>query len=672
MTPERWHRVDEVLQAALDQEPASRAAFLANECSGDDDLWRETTSLIAAYDEAGEFLEMPAMAKDAKLIASHDDLQLAGQEIGPYQIIQRIGGGGMGDIYLAQDTRLERLVALKILRAYLLSDDERVRRFQIEARTASALNHTNILTIYDVGESENSFFIAAEYVEGNTIRELISAGSLTVGEVLDASIQLLTGLSAAHGAGIVHRDIKPENIMRRLDGVLKILDFGIAKLLEPSSDVPSSRTATDTGIMMGTVGYMSPEQVRGLPVDERTDVWSCGVVLYEMLTRRQPFRSATDADTLVAMLEREPEPLFGHQRLTDRALRHIQAIVDRALSKDPIHRYQNATEMGADLDEVRHELENDPPLGDVRSGTLVGELLDVATRARSKSYRRQWLFVACASLLVLFFAGALLIKRPSPNRQVNTPTTEAAKKLYLQMDETERLAFVAEQEQRISAMMGDRPVKLNDEALGVIKQHIDRYAARSEGLNKPGQDSLQTSYARAAPQIPTVARAFQARKIPIVVGIYLPMVESDYRPCYENQIGARGLFQFLPPTAARYGVKYSEMCDVDKTAPAAAHYLADRMAELGDDSQSMTLVLLSYNRGDEAVRDALRQLRETDPNYERNFWTLFANRQKLDAGFQRESSDYVPNFFAAAIIGENPGTFDLHTPPLSTLAVGPN
>src|SRR5205085_2912199 len=191
MTPERWHRVDEVLQAALDQEPASRPAFLANECSGDDELWRETTSLIAAYDEAGEFLEMPAIAKDAKLIATHDDLQLTEQEIGPYQIVQRIGGGGMGDIYLAQDTRLERLIALKILRAYLLSDDERVRRFQIEARAASALNHTNILTIYDVGESENSFFIAAEYVEGDTIRELISAGSLTLGEVLDVSIQLL-------------------------------------------------------------------------------------------------------------------------------------------------------------------------------------------------------------------------------------------------------------------------------------------------------------------------------------------------------------------------------------------------------------------------------------------------------------------------------------------------
>ncbi len=668
MTPERWQRVEEVLQAALDQEPAGRASFVAEACADDRELWRETTSLIEAYDEAAEFLEEPAMANDAQLIADEETLSLIGQEIGPYKIIQRIGSGGMGEIFLAQDSRLERLVALKILRASLLSDDERVRRFQIEARAASALNHTNILTIYDVGEFEHNLYIAAEYVAGLTIRELISKGNLTLGEVLDVAIQLLGGLSAAHAAGIVHRDIKPENLMWRTEGLLKILDFGIAKLLEPSTDTTAHQSETETGIMMGTVGYMSPEQVRGLPVDERTDVWSCGVVLYEMLTQRRPFRGETNADTLVAMLEREPGPLFGKERVTDRLLSRLQAIVNRALSKDPSQRYQNAADLLADLDEVRHELESQAPLRKISSATLVSELPEIAARARAKTYRRQKLLAAGAALLVLFFAGALVFKRPWLSRQSNTPTSEVARKPYLQMNEAERLAFVAAQEQRISAMMGDRPVKLNDEALQAIKRHVDSYAARSEGLNKPGQDSLQTSYARAAPQIPTIVRAFHARKIPIVMGIYLPMIESDYRPCFENEIGAKGLFQFLPVTAARYGVKYSEMCDVEKVAPAAAHYLADRMAELGDDSQSMTLVLLSYNRGDEAVRVALRQLRETDANYERNFWTLFANRQKLDATFQRESAGYVPNFFAAAIIGENPDAFDLHMPPLSTLA----
>jgi serine/threonine protein kinase len=669
MTPESWQRVEEVLQAALDQPPADRATFLEGECSGDNELLRETTSLMKAYAAAGDFLEQPAIAENARLIASEDD-PLIGQEIDRYKILRKIGGGGMGEIYLAQDNRLERLIALKVLRAYFLSDDQRVRRFQIEARAASALNHTNILTIYDVGEFENTLYLAAEYVEGQTIRELIGEGNLTIGEVLDLAIQTLEGLSAAHAAGIIHRDIKPENVIRRSDGVVKILDFGIAKLLEPSSDTPANRTATETGIMMGTVGYMSPEQVRGLPVDERTDIWSCGVVLYEMLSQRQPFRSATDADTLVAMLEREPAPLFGSRHQTSGVLNRFAAVIARALSKDAPRRYQTAGDMIADLKHIVNSIDSDAA-SEIASTTCVSELPEIVAGAHSKSYAWQKVFVAGAALLVLFFAGAFFVKRTF----VTSPLSAAivtANKPYLQMSEAERLAFVAAEEQRVSALLGDRPVKLNDEAVQAIKRHVDRYAARSEGLNKPGQDSLQTSYARAVPQIPTIARAFNARKIPIVIGIYLPMIESDYRPCFENQIGAKGLFQFVPATAARYGVKSSEMCDVEKVAPAAAHYLADRMAELGDDSQSMTLVLLSYNRGDEAVREALRQLRETDANYERNFWTLFANRRKLDASFQNESVGYVPDFFAAAIIGENPEVFNLRQPALSTLAVEPN
>jgi len=190
------------------------------------------------------------------------------------------------------------------------------------------------------------------------------------------------------------------------------------------------------------------------------------------------------------------------------------------------------------------------------------------------------------------------------------------------MNEAEQLTFVSEQEQRISAMMGDRPVKLSDEAVRVIKSHVDYRVARRAGATPPNSDSLAAPYQRATPYIPVIARAFAARRIPVVVGIYLAMFESAYQPCPENEWGAKGMFQFLPQTAENYGVARADMCDVNKMAPAAAHYIADRMAELGDDSQSMTLVLLSYNRGAEGVRDALRQLRETDQNYERNFWTL--------------------------------------------------
>jgi hypothetical protein len=239
-----------------------------------------------------------------------------------------------------------------------------------------------------------------------------------------------------------------------------------------------------------------------------------------------------------------------------------------------------------------------------------------------------------------------------------------AKKSYVLMSEAERLQFVSEQEQRVSALMGEGPMELNPEALNAIKYQIDLRVFPKDA----DAESLSIRHERAVPYIPVIADAFAARRIPIVVGVYLPMIESAYRPCYENSFGAKGLFQFVPQTARVYGVAPEDMCNVDKMAPAAAHYIADRMAELGDDAQSMTLVLLSYNRGAESVRDELRQLRETDSQYQRNFWTLFANRDKLDAGFREESAYYVPSFFAAAIIGENPETFGLSTPALSSLA----
>ena len=234
------------------------------------------------------------------------------------------------------------------------------------------------------------------------------------------------------------------------------------------------------------------------------------------------------------------------------------------------------------------------------------------------------------------------------------------------MNEAEQLAFVEVQANRISTMMGDRPVKLNEEALRAIKSYVDYYVSLNTSP-KANAGRLSDMYARATPYVPLIARSFAARKVPVIIGIYLPMIESAYRNCYENSIGAKGLYQFLPDTAKNYGVAREEMCDVEKMTPAAAQYIADHMAELGDDAESMTLVLLSYNTGAEWVRRTLRELRETD-HYERNFWTLLANREKLKWTFQNESAGYVPRFFAAAIIGENPKTFDLPIPPLSTLA----
>src|SRR5438105_10223961 len=681
MTPERWQQVEEVLQAALDRSPHERESFLNEACPDDEELRQDASSLVDAYGEAGDFIEEPAIAHDAHVLLSNHEQNNIGREIGPYRIVERLGAGGMGEVYLAQDRRLDRPVALKILPAYFVSDEARLRRFQREARAASALNHPNILTIHEVGEADRVHFITTEFIDGQTLRELIAQEDLSLPEVLEIAIQIAEALTAAHAAGIAHRDIKPENIMRRRGGLVKILDFGIAKLLEqPSSDlsetVTIAKTQTETGVVLGTVGYMSPEQARALPVDERTDIWSLGVVLYEMLAYRVPFVGATRMDTMVAILEREPAPLFQFAS-APAVLSELERVVSKALRKERDERYQSTGEMLTDLKSVRQKLETAGAhvLDDSMRGARMLQGVDEdsfgpsryeTTKAHSYRYGLQVLSIAV--LIAVMIVTALLYGRSKLRANAVAPATIASGKLYLKMDPAEQLAFVDEQEQRISAMMGDRPMKLNDEAINAIKSNLDRYLARTDSTSaKPGAESLRVIYGRAAPIIPLIAPSFSEQKIPLVVGIYLPMIESEYKPCYENSAGSKGLFQFMPQTADQYGVARGEMCDVEKMAPAAAHYIADRMAELGDDSQSMTLVLLSYNRGADSVRESLRRLRETDSHYERNFWTLFANRDKLDNTFRNESAYYIPSFFAAAIIGENPQTFGLQTPPLSTI-----
>src|SRR6185369_15505065 len=233
MKVELWLKVEAVLQAALDRPAGERVAFLSEACGDDELLFKETNSLIDAYEQAGDFIEQPAITRDARVLLADGGAEKLGSRIGPYEILSRLGVGGMGEVYLAADERLDRRVALKILPAYFASDDTRLRRFQREARAASALNHPNILTIHEVGESDGVYFIATEFIDGSTIRELLRNDDLSLDEILDIAEQVASALAAAHAAGIVHRDIKPENIMRRGDGLVKILDFGIAKLMEP-------------------------------------------------------------------------------------------------------------------------------------------------------------------------------------------------------------------------------------------------------------------------------------------------------------------------------------------------------------------------------------------------------------------------------------------------------
>ena len=369
MKPERWQQLDELFHAALEREPEERAEFLDQACAGDESLRKQVEALLAAHEEAGSFIESPAMEVEARGVAADQgstEAELAtGETVSHYRIISPLGSGGMGDVYLAQDTVLSRQVALKLLPEYFTRDRDRLRRFQQEARAASALNHPNIITIYEIGQVDDRHFIATEFIDGATLRQNFfgegrhtSGKPLRLREVLDIAIQTADALAAAHEAGIVHRDIKPENIMvRRRDGYVKVLDFGLAKLTEGAVDTEAPTRAqvkTSAGVVMGTASYMSPEQARGEKVDARTDIWSLGVVLYELVAGCAPFERSTPSEVIALILEREPPPLARYAREVPSEL---ERIVSKALTKDREERYQTAKDLLVDLRRLRQRLE---------------------------------------------------------------------------------------------------------------------------------------------------------------------------------------------------------------------------------------------------------------------------------------------------------------------------
>ncbi|MDQ2922294.1 MAG: serine/threonine protein kinase, partial [Acidobacteriota bacterium] len=255
MTPERWQQVKEIFNSALQYEPAERSAFLVNACDGDDSLREEVESLISSHEKGGAFIDAPAYEVAAGSLTNDEDELKPGQTVGPYDIVSLLGKGGMGQVYLAEDRRLGRKVALKFLSASFMNDSDRLRRFEQEARAASALNQPNILTIHEIGEADGRRFIATEYIEGETLRQRMLSGSITLAEALTVAEQVASALAAAHAAGIIHRDIKPENIMLRGDGIVKVLDFGLAKLSEEkesgAEDATRAFVKTSAGLVMG-------------------------------------------------------------------------------------------------------------------------------------------------------------------------------------------------------------------------------------------------------------------------------------------------------------------------------------------------------------------------------------------------------------------------------------
>src|SRR5712671_736205 len=356
MSSERWERTKEILEQALCLVPEERQAFLELACGADADLRMEVESLIAAHEEAGsQFLG--AAAPEVLQLAPSRALT-AGTKLGPYEIIAPLGAGGMGEVYRARDTHLGRTVAIKILPAAFSQDQDRLHRFQEEARSASALNHPNIITIHDLGQEGSTHYIAMELVEGETLRELLVSGPLPMRKAIEIAAQVAEGLTKAHEAGIAHRDLKPENLMVSHDGFVKILDFGLAKLTSPSgehSDICA--TSTTPGLILGTVEYMSPEQASGERLDFRSDQFSFGLVLYEMVTGNRAFQRSTAAETLVAILREPPEPITRQNRDAPAPLCWA---IERCLAKEPDKRYVSTRDLARELAAIRERFSEKP------------------------------------------------------------------------------------------------------------------------------------------------------------------------------------------------------------------------------------------------------------------------------------------------------------------------
>jgi predicted ATPase len=357
MISERWERTKEILEQALRLAPEERHAYLDSACGTDADLRSEVESLIAAHEAAGSQFLGAAAAEVLELSPPH--ALACGTKIGSYEILELLGAGGMGEVYRARDARLDRTVALKILPAALSANRDRLHRFEQEARSASALNHPNIVTIFDFGQDGSSHYIAMELVEGKTLRELLVLGLLPTRRAIEIAAQVAQGLTKAHEAGITHRDLKPENLMVSHDGLVKILDFGLAKLALPSGERSDMHTtsATPSGMLLGTVGYMSPEQAAGQRPDFRSDQFSFGLVLYEMVTGKRAFQRSTAAETMVAILREQTEPIVLQHRDVPAPLCWV---IERCLAKDPDKRYASTRDLARELEAIRERFSEKP------------------------------------------------------------------------------------------------------------------------------------------------------------------------------------------------------------------------------------------------------------------------------------------------------------------------
>jgi serine/threonine protein kinase len=434
LNPERWQQISRIFKSAISLDPEARNAYVAGQCGSDDSLRAEVDKLIASHQQASEqdFIGGMAAEAAAPLLIIEDEVGPPqrtlsnGQHFGSYVILDPLGAGGMGEVYLARDTRLDRTVALKILPPDISGDKRRMQRFRQEAKVASSLNQPNILTVFEFGEVGGLTFLATEFVDGETLRDhLRGKKKLKLVEILDINIQVLAALDAAHEANIVHRDIKPENVMiRRRDHVVKVLDFGLAKVTEKKiskDDESEAATAFKTapGIIMGTINYMSPEQAQAGATDQRTDIWSTGVMLYEMVAGKMPFSGATSSHTIVQILEKDPLPLSKDVPA------ELERIVLKAMAKDPDERYQTAKDMLIDLRSLKRRLEVQAEI-ERTSSPSTERPAAIGDQPRAAQGNKRGVVIALVTVMVLVTAAIFGISMWRSTRERAKLVTPAA------------------------------------------------------------------------------------------------------------------------------------------------------------------------------------------------------------------------------------------------------
>lgn len=580
----------------------------------------------------------------------------AGDRLGPYEIVAPLGAGGMGKVYRAHDARIGRDVAIKVLAGR--HEQGQLKRFELEARAAGSLNHPNIVAVHDVGLYEDEPYIVSELLEGRTLRAILEAHHPTHREATDYALQLARGLAAAHEKGVLHRDLKPENLFVTADGRLKILDFGIAKLL-PSADRSSTAAvkATDTGAILGTIAYMSPEQVQGRPADHRSDIFAFGVILYELLMGAPAFEGASAVETGYAILMAQPRKLPGDVPLA------ITKVVRRCLRKDPAERYQSAHELSQELEHA------------------------VAAAATGRSVRRvlPWIaamLFATLGLAVLLWRQnqqiiALVHQKTSADQQIQIVQLDMQREkdpARLASLEKQLLLLIGEAQAAVEEMKSRNEKKARewqaggDEIEHAIRHVLKRFGAESYAIPPifkqrvekhiqaivSDRRSMVAGWRRRNLYWPVIQREMSANSLPEEMG-YLAWTESQFDPRATSPIGAAGMWQFMPANAVRFGLrvddKVDDRLDVEKATHAAARYLATLLAGFG--SESFMLALAAYNCGETKLLRELHELRAYGKE-ERDFWRLYRLKR-----LSEETREYVPNVIAAVIVFSDPARYRL-------------